>query len=663
MSSAWRSMRHSDDDSGIRPSEHPKSRATGPEHVSSPAPIYDVFVDLSQAPCDDAALRAHLDGLAHDAGLAGIAGRITLAVAQPKIPPPLNLGIDVDAVAGKPAIEVLARAVRMAARARRHLVVLLGAVAPGNEVIARLIAGFAQDPMFGTAQPRFADPATDLIWPIPGGDARAAGMPMTSRASLVACPPDVITPELPACCLVLRWELLIGVESADHAGRSLTGGLLHLLAMARRLGFRNLVRNRVVVGTSLGYADIYPSAATADTKQLYAIDEYAAGTRVDLGNLSQRRAEALLAAARPDADGRLRLLLDCRGIPALHNGTSICMLGFFDGFSRLDTNWNIDVLAFAATLEYHGIARRYPRFRLLTDAPRGTYAAAVTMSQPWELGRVAELHRHAFLTAFLMLDVIAWDIFPGRVGMEATWHLIARHADGLFYISHFTRERFNTRFPVAPGVGEAVTHLSFARGDYLPSVEPADPIVNQILVFGNHFDHKHLGPTAQLLADAFPFHKITVLGMKDAPADNVTALASGNLPRGTLDRLIAGAGVIVFPSFYEGFGLPVVEGLARGRTVLVRRSALWTEIAAHSRLPGRLCEFDDPSSLVDGVGRALAGRPVTALPSGSALADGAEPADWPVCARRMIDLFSRRLASPALDHWWAREHALRMIGQ
>jgi hypothetical protein len=394
--------------------------------------------------------------------------------------------------------------------------------------------------------------------------------------------------------------------------------------------------------------------------QLCAIDPYAAGSLRELSGLSQRRAEALLDASCPDADGRLRLLLDCRGMPALHNGTAACVLGFLDGFARLDAGWSIHVLATASAADFHDLALRYPRFRHLTDVPNGIYAAAVMLSQPWEIGRVAELHRHALMIAFLMLDAIAWDIYSGRPGLEATWRFIACHADGLCYISHFTRERFNKRFPVAPDVAEAVTHLSLAQDDHMDSSTAVASISNQILIFGNGFDHKHVRPTAQLLADAFPFHRIAAMGIKDPPR-NVTALAVGQLPRSTLLGLIDGAGVIVFPSFYEGFGLPVVEGLARGRTVLVRRSALWAEIAAYSRLPGKLCEFDDPASLVDGVGRALAALPMAQLPSGIALAAGAAPAGWQDCAQRITDLLTRRLASTSMDHWWAREHALRIL--
>jgi glycosyltransferase involved in cell wall biosynthesis len=181
------------------------------------------------------------------------------------------------------------------------------------------------------------------------------------------------------------------------------------------------------------------------------------------------------------------------------------------------------------------------------------------------------------------------------------------------------------------------------------------------VVFGNGYVHKDVGPTAGVLADAFPLHRIVAIGLDEPPRPNVTVLPAGLVPRATLLRLVASAGVIVFPSFYEGFGLPVVEGLAYGRPVLVRRSPLWAEIAASSRLPGRLYEFDDVPSLVEGVGRLLAGLPAIALPSGVALPDGTAPATWRVCAQRMIDAVVERLDRPVLETWWNRDSTLRIL--
>jgi glycosyltransferase involved in cell wall biosynthesis len=622
---------------------------------------YDVFVH-HRPDRDGAALDDYLDRLAHDAGLASVAGHVTVATpASHELPARERCRPQVHVVSALPATDALERAIRTAARGRRHLVVLLGPVLPGSEVVAELVASFAQDPMFGTAQPRFADAATDRIWPLPGADDAGEQPTTTSRTALRELPPDTITPELLACCMVLRWELLIGIELADQSGRSLLGRLLHLLAYGRRLGFRNLVRNQVVVASTLACADVYPSAPAAEVAELHAADPNAAAAAREIDRLPQRRIETLLEAAAPGADGRRRLLLDCRGLTELHNGTTTCILGFLDGFAALDAGWQIDVLATAEGASAHGLSRRYPRFGHRNDFGPGNYAAAVGLAQPWGVGQVAELHRQARVIAFLMLDVIWWDVKPGSADVEATWNFIGRHADGLMYISKFTRERFHRRFSVSGETAEVVTHLSLAPADYLPVKEPSDPIRHQILVFGNDLDHKHVQPTARLLADAFPFHDIMVIGVPHAPGHNVTALESGQLPRETLDRLIAGAGVIVFPSFYEGFGLPVVEGLARGRTVLVRRSALWAEIAAHSRLSGQLCEFDDPASLVDGVGRALAGLPMAPLPSGTALAEGAAPDGWTGCARRVDALLAGLLARPRLDRWWARDQALRLL--
>jgi glycosyltransferase involved in cell wall biosynthesis len=331
-------------------------------------------------------------------------------------------------------------------------------------------------------------------------------------------------------------------------------------------------------------------------------------------------------------------------------------LGYLDGFVAQVPNWDIHVVSSPAARAAHDLVARYPQFRHHADAPDGGYAAAVLLNQPWEIGQVVGLHRQAFVTAFVVLDTIAWDIHPGQTRLDATWRFIAQHADGLFYISHFTKERFNQRFPVSAGVSETVTHLSFAQEDHVRSLAPRVAVKNQILVFGNDYVHKDVRPTVQLLADAFPFHRITMFGVEHAPSPNVTAIPSGHLSRTTLHDLIAGAGVMVFPSYYEGFGLPVVEGLAYGRPVLVRRSALWNEIAAFSRLPGKLIDFDDAASLVEGVGLAT-----TELPSGTALPPGTAPANWTECVKRMVELLTERLAMPVVEHWWLRESALRIL--
>ncbi len=214
-----------------------------------------------------------------------------------------------------------------------------------------------------------------------------------------------------------------------------------------------------------------------------------------------------------------------------------------------------------------------------------------------------------------MLDTIAWDVLhPNAAGVEAVWRFVARHADVLIFTSRFTRGRFKTRFPMHERVTELVARHSLRVEEYVDPAANAETISERIVVFGNEYDHKDLRPTVQLLVDAFPFSEIVAFGTDRPMGHNVQTIPSGQLEALAVHRLIAGSRVIVHSSFYEGFGLPVVEGLAYGRPVVVRRSPLWTEIANCSHMPGDLIEFDDDPSLVEAVGRVLAEMPTRAMP-------------------------------------------------
>ncbi len=107
--------------------------------------------------------------------------------------------------------------------------------------------------------------------------------------------------------------------------------------------------------------------------------------------------------------------------------------------------------------------------------------------------------------------------------------------------------------------------------------------------------------------------------------------------------------------------MPVVQGLAYGRTVVARQSPLWEEIAAQVQMPGQLVQFDDIASLVEAVGRALAGHPLGSLPQGTALGPGRSPLRWQDCAQRMIDTLEKLLPSADGRRWLEREEVLRSV--
>jgi glycosyltransferase involved in cell wall biosynthesis len=60
------------------------------------------------------------------------------------------------------------------------------------------------------------------------------------------------------------------------------------------------------------------------------------------------------------------------------------------------------------------------------------------------------------------------------------------------------------------------------------------------------------------------------------------------VPEALLPGLIAGAEAMVYPSWYEGFGLPVLEAMAAGTPIVA------SDVPAHREVAGDLAEFCDP---------------------------------------------------------------------
>jgi glycosyltransferase involved in cell wall biosynthesis len=547
------------------------------------------------------------------------------------------------------------------AAAHGHLVVLLGSVIPDAAVVRGLIEALDFDPLVGFAMPRFADEETDDVLPLPdGADGGDGGSPSIPRAGATLLPPQQLTTELLAACLVVRREVAAAFARPPRAPLTLLAALLAEAVEARRRGFRTLVMNRLVVRSRLRREQLYPAPAGAELAALISRypDMVSAGRLRSDG--ASRRFERLASVSRRAVPtSHLPVLIDARGIQAHHNGTSEASLGLLDGITAEHPAWQVDLLVSEGAVGYHRLEHRFPSMNVLTALPDRAYAAAIRLDQPWHLSTVEELHQRALAITFNILDTIAWDVvYVSPLGLDATWGFVAEHSDALLFNSSFSRDRFGFRFTVGPEVEQVVTLHSLDPDEYLePGMSPSTG--GQILIFGNHLDHKAVAPTVELLARAFPYQDFLAIGAPSEPTANTSSLRSGQIPAAEVDRLVRSAPLVVFPSFYEGFGLPVVKSLAYGKPVLVRASPLWRELAAQTRAAGQLVEFVTSAELVELVGRVLHGAPLASLTLGSTL--GADrPVRWRDCSRRLIDGVERMVLCANHRRWARRDRALAL---
>jgi glycosyltransferase involved in cell wall biosynthesis len=115
----------------------------------------------------------------------------------------------------------------------------------------------------------------------------------------------------------------------------------------------------------------------------------------------------------------------------------------------------------------------------------------------------------------------------------------------------------------------------------------------------------------------------------------------GQLLPDELDALYRAADAFVYPSLYEGFGLPVVEAMARGAACIVSTTASLPEVAGEAALPV------DPMSeagLADAMERVTTDGELAARLRAAALTRAGR-FSWDETARLTLDVYKQVLWS------------------
>ena len=109
----------------------------------------------------------------------------------------------------------------------------------------------------------------------------------------------------------------------------------------------------------------------------------------------------------------------------------------------------------------------------------------------------------------------------------------------------------------------------------------------------------------------------------------------GHVPADDLPGLYAGAGVFCFPSFEEGFGLPVLEAMAAGAPVVTSATTATAEVAGAA---GLLVDPGDPSALAAALAEVLDDSSVAAAIREAGRRRAAEHR-WATTARLTVDVY------------------------
>jgi glycosyltransferase involved in cell wall biosynthesis len=193
-----------------------------------------------------------------------------------------------------------------------------------------------------------------------------------------------------------------------------------------------------------------------------------------------------------------------------------------------------------------------------------------------------------------------------RASRALAYDRAARRADAVIVVSEFVRRSAVEGVGLDPGRVHAIAH-GVDHERFRPATEEREPFLLYPARPWPHKNHARLYEALALLRRRRPELRLVLTGGgrdRGAMPDGVEArgLVSGD----ELASLYRRASCLVFPSLYEGFGLPPLEAMACGCPVAASRAGALPEVCGDAAV---LFDPLDPEAIAAGVEEALERAP------------------------------------------------------
>jgi glycosyltransferase involved in cell wall biosynthesis len=260
-------------------------------------------------------------------------------------------------------------------------------------------------------------------------------------------------------------------------------------------------------------------------------------------------------------------------------------------------------------------------YRASTTVPGRLRAMAAAAMRPGRLGErlgaadvvhypltvpVPPVERPTVLTLLDVQHLDLPDLFPRseRLFRRVAYDRAARRASHVVVISEWVRERVVDRLGLDPDRVHAI-HLAVDHERFTPDPGVArEPFLYYPARPWPHKNHPRLYEAFARVRESRPELRLVLTGAgQDAGGLPDGVDARGNLPLDERISLYRRAAALVFPSLYEGFGLPPIEAMACGCPVAASRAGSLPEVVGDAAV---LFDPHDADAIAGGIFEALA---------------------------------------------------------
>ncbi len=332
----------------------------------------------------------------------------------------------------------------------------------------------------------------------------------------------------------------------------------------------------------------------------------------------------------------IKIMINLHHVPLAYNGTArniISLLEYLKTEKSKLSNVEFTIVTNKQANEFHKLDS-YGFRTVYTNEINELFHMGYCPAQIFHLDSLIMMNKYCLKIIFSHLDVIAIRSnsllahdFTNRAIFQDSFKL----ADKIISISDYTtedtlsyyssdsesiRDKFIT-------IRQGVPVRDSFDGHGLESLDSDEAALIQkggyVLILGNDYDHKLVPETLEVLKDTSK--ELIVVGPRHIEDKlhnrNVHLLESGGLSDEFMNVLKEKAEVIVFPSMYEGFGLPIAETAKLGKPLIIHNNSLNHEIGDAHKEYSQIKYFDlieEIPNLIDSSHQSLSDSVKTAKP-------------------------------------------------
>lgn len=276
--------------------------------------------------------------------------------------------------------------------------------------------------------------------------------------------------------------------------------------------------------------------------------------------------------------------VDLSFLDDIHNGTSEYSINIIDGLIKVFIENNIiyKIILKKSSFNYFNLEEYTNNIIYSNDRNNYFFKTLFIPQQLYKWDILETIHSNCFQFAYTSLDVIALrnNKLVFNYFLDFYSQVGHKFSSKVFSISKSSAKDTSLYYNNKNINNEIIPILITTK-----SIEKVKNKSNHIsddyiLIIGNGYKHKAL----ELAIESLHNINISVVIIGDSKIHNkyknkYKVFISGELDQNFIDQLYVNSKIILFPSFYEGFGLPVIHASKIGKKIIVFNSNINKELS------------------------------------------------------------------------------------